>query len=173
MVWSLCRHRGGGQAWVPCVGFLHGKTFCYGLEIDTWNRQVDPTKGASICMLEEFPLVNVNTWFGLWYYFIFFPVLGMEFKTHSMWQILHPSPILVLLVHANFSIFLVSIPVHIDRELIAVRWCVQLLGLMRMNVLSDLWEIHEYVSFNKVQHLRLQCSLAPDSVPTKIMNINL
>lgn len=126
-----------------------------------------------ICMLEAFPLVNVNTWFGLWYYFIFFPVLGMESKTHSMRQILRPSPILVLLVHANLSVFLVSIPVHIDQELIAARLCVQLLGLMRMKVLSDLWEIHEYVSFNKVQHLRLQCSLAPDSVPTKIMNINL
>lgn len=62
----------------------------------------------------------------------------MESKTHSMRQILRPSPILVLLVHANFSVFLVSIPVHIDRELIAVRLCVQLLGLMRMNVLSDL-----------------------------------
>lgn len=38
-----------------------------------WNKQVDPTKGASICMLEEFPLMNMNTWFGLRYDFIFSP----------------------------------------------------------------------------------------------------
>lgn len=62
----------------------------------------------------------------------------MESKTHSMRQILRPSPILVLLVRANLSVFLVSIPVHIDQELIAARLCVQLLGLMRMKVLSDL-----------------------------------
>lgn len=59
----------------------------------------------------------------------------MESKTHSMRQILYPSPILVLLVHANFSVFLVYIPVHIDRELIAVCLCVLLLGLMRANAL--------------------------------------